>query len=301
MSRSINLSGILPPIPTPFDRADDVDCAALAENLQRWDAFDLAGYVVLGSNGEAAYLSDDEKLRIVDVARQHIPPEELLIVGTGCEATRETIWLTQQAARLGADAALVVTPAYYQPEMTSDNLVRHYWAVADASPVPVVMYNVPKFTNVDMDAATVVRAAEHPNVVGIKDSGGNVAKLTDIVRLASADFQVLVGTASVLLPGLAIGAVGAVVALGVVAPEQAVGIYRLHRAGQWDAAVDLQRRMMPVNAAVTARFGVPGLKAALDMLGFYGGPVRAPLAQLDESKRHALRAVLAAGGLLHGA
>jgi 4-hydroxy-2-oxoglutarate aldolase len=297
---SIDLAGIFPPISTPFDAMGEVSTAALTANLERWNAYDLAGYVVLGSNGEAAYLSDDERLRVLEAARRAIPPGKLMIAGTGCEATRATIRLTQQAARLGADAAIVLTPGYYQPEMTGEVLVRHFCAVADASPIPVLLYNVPKFTGVDMDAATVARASEHPNIVGIKDSSGNVAKLAETVQLARPGFQVLVGTASVLFPGLAVGAVGGVVALSLVAPQQAIDIWRLHRAGRWEEAAALQRRMLPVNAAVTTRFGVPGLKAALDMLGYYGGPVRPPLIELDEGKRQALRAILTGAGLLPG-
>ena len=182
--------------------------------------------------------------------------------------------------------------------MTPESLVRHYRAVAEESPIPVLLYNVPKFTGVDMDAATIARASQLSNVAGVKDSSGNIAKLTDIVRLAAPGFQVLVGTASVFFAGLAMGAVGGVLALVNVAPQQAVDIQRFYQAGRWDDAVELQRRMMPVNAAVTARFGVAGLKAALDMLGYYGGPVRSPLMDLGESERQTLRQVLVEGGLL---
>ncbi len=294
----MDLSGIFPPISTPFDRAGELAHTALSANLERWNEYDLAGYVVLGSNGEAPYLSEDEKLRVLETARGAIPPGKRMIAGTGCESTRATIRMTREAARLGADAAIVLTPAYYQPEMTGDVLVRHFWAVADESPIPVLLYNVPKFTGVDMDAATVARASQHANVIGIKDSSGNVAKLAEIVRLARPGFQVLVGTASVLFAGLAVGAVGGVVALSLVAPQQAIDIWQLHQAGRWDEAAALQRRMLPVNAAVTTRFGVPGLKAALDMLGYYGGPVRPPLVELDPGKREQVRAVLEEAGLL---
>ncbi len=294
----MDLSGIFPPISTPFDRAGELAHTALSANLERWNEYDLAGYVVLGSNGEAPYLSEDERLRVLETARGAIPPGKRMIAGTGCESTRATIRMTREAARLGADAAIVLTPAYYQPEMTGDVLVRHFWAVADESPIPVLLYNVPKFTGVDMDAATVARASQHANVIGIKDSSGNVAKLAEIVRLARPGFQVLVGTASVLFAGLAVGAVGGVVALSLVAPQPAIDIWQLHRAGHWDEAAALQRRMLPVNAAVTTRFGVPGLKAALDMLGYYGGPVRAPLVELDPGKREQVRAVLEEASLL---
>lgn len=295
---SVHLEGIFPPIPTPFDLQGEVAYPQLAANLERWNAFGLSGYVVLGSNGEVVYLNVQEKLKVLETARQAIPAGKLLIAGTGCESTRETIVLTRQAADVGADAALVITPHFFGAKMTSDALVAHYRAVADTAPIPLILYNVPKFTGVDMDAATIARIARHPNIVGVKDSSGNVAKLSDVVRLTGDDFQVLVGTASVLLAGLTMGAVGGVVALGNVAPQQAIDIYNLFRAARMDEAAALQRRMVPVNAAVTARFGVAGLKAALDMLGFYGGPVRAPLLDLTASELETLRGILVEGGVL---
>ena len=294
----VHLDGIFPPIPTPFDLQGDIAYPRLAENLEKWNAFDLSGYVVLGSNGEAVFLDTRERLRVLETARQAIPREKLLIAGTGSESTRATIALTRQAAEVGADAALVITPHFFGGKMRFDALVRHYQSVAESSPIPVVAYNVPKFTGVDMDAATVARMAQHPNIIGIKDSSGNVAKLTDVVRLTSDAFQVLVGTASVLLAGLTVGAVGGVVALGNVAPQQSIDIFRLFQTGKIDEAAELQRRMLPVNVAVTARFGVAGLKMALDMLGYYGGPVRPPLLDLTGSELQALRDILVAGGLL---
>jgi len=295
---AVSLSGVFPPIPTPFDAQGEVDTQALAGNLTRWNRYDLAGYVVLGSNGEAVYLTEEEKLRVLETARPAIPAGKLMIAGTGCESTRGTIAFTRQAALAGADAALVVTPHYFGSKMTPDSLVRHFQAAADASPIPVVLYNVPKFTHVDMDAAAIARAARHPNVVGIKDSGGNLAKLADVVRLAGPDFQVLAGSAGFFFAGLALGAVGGVLALANVAPQQCIDVYWLFKAGQWEEAAELQRRMVPVNAAVTARFGVAGLKAALDMLGYYGGPLRSPLLDLTESERQVLQGILAEGGLL---
>ena len=298
MHKSLSLHGVFPPIPTPFDAQGDVALGALAENLERWNQYDLAGYVVLGSNGEAVYLTEQEKVRVWETARRAIPPDKLMVAGTGCESTRGTIALTRLAAGAGADVAMVVTPNYFDGKMTPDALVHHYQAVADASPIPIALYNMPKFTHVDMDAATIARAARHPNIVGVKDSSGNVAKLADVVRLAGPDFQVLAGTAGIFFAGLALGAVGGVLALATIAPQRAIDIQRLFKAGQWDEAADLQRRMIPVNAAVTARFGIAGLKAALDMLGYYGGPVRSPLLGLGEEEREVLRGVLVEGGVL---
>lgn len=295
---TISLEGIMPPIPTPFDAAGDLRLGALVENLERWNQYDLRGYVVLGSNGEGVFLDEAEKTRAWEAARRAIPADKLLVAGTGAESTRQTIAITLRAADAGADAALVVTPHYYSPKMTSDSLVQHYHRVADASPIPVLIYNVPKFTNVNMDAAAVARAAEHPNLVGIKDTSGNITQLADTVRVAGSDFQVLVGSAGFLLAGLVVGAVGGILALANIAPQRALEIADLYQAGAWDEAAALQRRMIPVNNAVTARFGIAGLKAAMDMLGYYGGPVRSPLLGLAESERGTLRDILREGGIL---
>jgi 4-hydroxy-2-oxoglutarate aldolase len=298
-----SVRGVLPPIPTPFDTGGHVAYGALRENLQRWNQYDLAGYVVLGSNGEAAYLERSEKVRLLEAARDAIPSDKLLIAGTGCESTLATIELTRQAAEVGADAALVVTPNFYDGKMTPDVLVSHFWAVADAASIPVLLYNVPKFTHVDMAATTIARAVPHPNIVGLKDSSGNITKLADTVRLVRAaetggTFDVLAGSAGFLFAALAVGAAGGVVALSNIAPQQCIDIYRLFHAGQWDEAAELQRRLVPVNTAITARYGVAGLKAALDMLGYYGGPVRAPLLDLDKEGCRALQQTLVDGGLL---
>jgi 4-hydroxy-2-oxoglutarate aldolase len=294
----ISLKGVFPPIPTPFDNEGRVAHQALRENLGRWNQYDLAGYVVLGSNGEAVYLTEEEKVGVWTTAREAIPPSKLLIAGTGCESTAQTIALTRKAADAGADAALVVTPHYYSGQMTRPNLLHHYQSLAQASPIPVMLYNVPKFTHVDMDAATIAQASSVPNIVGVKDSSGNIAKLSDVVRLARPGFQVLAGTAALFFAGLSLGAVGGILALANVAPRQSTNIQQLYESGHWDEAAELQRQMLPVNAAVTAVYGIPGLKAALDMLGYYGGPVRSPLLDLDEKDKRALRATLAEAGLL---
>jgi 4-hydroxy-2-oxoglutarate aldolase len=294
----VSLSGVFPPIPTPFDARGEVDLQALVGNLERWSQYDLAGYVVLGSNGEAVYLTDEERVRVWQAARQAIPAGKLMVAGTGCESTRQTIALTLKAAAAGADVALVVTPHYYDAKMTPDSLIHHYEAVAEASPIPVAVYSVPKFTHVDVEAATIARLSEHPNIIGMKDTGGNLGKLGDFVRLAQPGFQVFAGSAGFFFAGLALGAAGGVLALANIAPQQSIDIYRLFKTGRWDEAAELQRQMLPVNAAVTTRYGIAGLKAALDMLGYYGGPVRSPLLDVGESERRILRATLIEGKIL---
>jgi 4-hydroxy-2-oxoglutarate aldolase len=298
MEPALSLQGVFPPIPTPFAAGGDVDHQSLADNLARLNQFDLSGYVVLGSNGEAPFLAAEEKERVWTTARAVIPDGKLMIAGTGCESTRQTVALTLKAARAGADAALVVTPHYYNPKMTAEALLQHYIAVANASPIPILIYNVPKFTNVNMSAAAVGRAAAHPNIVGLKDTSGNVAQLADTVREAGPGFQVLAGSAGFFLGGLAVGAVGGILALANIAPDKALAIYRLFQEGSWAEAAALQRRMIPVNAAVTATYGIAGLKAAMDMLGHYGGPVRPPLLGISADERALLRDILIQGGIL---
>jgi 4-hydroxy-2-oxoglutarate aldolase len=295
---TISLHGVFPPIPTPFGPRGEVDYGALTANLERWNAYGLAGYVVTDSNGEAAFLTQEERGSVWETARRAVPLSKLLIAGTGCESARQTIALTQLAADAGADAALVVTPHYYANMVSPQALLRHYEAVADASPIPIILYTVPKFTHVDLDAATIAQASLYPNVVGIKDSSGDLIKLADTVGSTAPDFQVLAGSGGFFLAGLAVGAVGCVPALGNVAPQEVVDIQHLFEARRTDDAAELQRRLVPVNVAVTAQFGVPGLKAALDMLGYYGGPVRAPLADLGDDDRRILQDILAEGGLL---
>ncbi len=295
---AVSLAGVFPPIPTPFGAQGEVSHRALTENIERWNRYDLAGYVVLGSNGEAVYLSDREKVGVLETARRAIPSDRLMVAGTGCESTRQTIALSRQAAEAGADAVLVLTPHYYRGQMTAEALTQHFQSVADASPIPVLLYNMPRFTNVDMDASTVVRMARHPNIVGIKDSGGNVGKLAEIVGSVGSDFQVLAGSASFFLPALAVGAVGGVMALANVAPQQVIDLHDLVRAGRWGEAAVIQQRLIPINTAVTARFGIPGLKAALDMLGYQGGPVRSPLQALNGPDVQVLKSILIEGDVL---
>ena len=289
--------GVYPPIPTPFVDGE-VAHDKLAENLARWNQTDLAGYVVLGSNGETVYLSEAERVAVMSTAREAIPRNKLLIVGTGTESTKATIERTRTAAEAGADAVLVITPCYYKGQMTAEALRRHYFALADASPIPILLYNVPKFTGLDLSAETVLELAQHPNIAGIKDSGGNVTKLGAIIGAAPDHFEVLAGSGGFFYPALVLGAVGGVLALANVAPDQCCQIYRAAREGQHGQAQELQLRMIPLNAAVTARFGIPGLKAALDLLGYYGGEPRSPLSPPSSDQIEELRRILKETGLL---
>jgi 4-hydroxy-2-oxoglutarate aldolase len=295
--KPVDLRGIFPPIPTPF--ADGkVAYDQLADNIARWNKTGLKGYVAFGSNGEYVYLSEEEKLEVVKTVVQSAAPAMKVIAGTGCESTRQTIQLTNACARLGAHAALVVTPFYYGARMNEAALWRHFTTVADQTDIPILIYNVTKFTNINVGVGLVARLSRHPNIIGIKDSNGNVSSLGEMVAAVDQDFSVLVGTAGALFGALTLGAVGGVLALANVAPEACVRIQQLVQQGDIEEAGRLQIRMLPVNTAVTATYGVPGLKAALDMLGFFGGDPRPPLLPASESERGEIREILKKAGLL---
>lgn len=294
----IDLHGVFPPITTPFVDGK-VAYDKLASNVEKWSRTGLKGFVVLGSNGEYVYLSEEEKRRVVDSVVQSAADEMLIIAGTGCESTTETLKLTEDCARLGAHAALVVTPHYYAGRMKEAALTKHFSELADQSPIPILLYNVPKFTHINMAADFVARLSEHPNIVGLKDSSGNVIQLGEILNGVAKDFNVLVGTAGVLFSGLTIGCAGGVCALANVAPQECVNIFDRVKAGDLEAARDLQLRMIPVNQAVTAVYGVPGLKAAMDMLGYFGGDPRPPLLPSSELERSEIEAILKKADLLN--
>ncbi len=298
MPVSISLAGLYPPIPTPFDSGGAVDEAHLRSNLERWNEQPLDGYVVGGSNGEFAFLSSDERVAVVEAARQEIGDDRLLIAGSASESTRLTIEITKRMAGSGAQAVLVVTPHYFRARMTADALVAHYEQVAEASPVPVVLYSVPANTGIDLPVEAVVRLSDHPNIVGIKDSGGDVVKIGRMVDRTPAAFQVLAGSAGFLLGALAVGAVGAVSALANIAASSLSQLVSSFREGNQAEARELQLRMLEPNRAVTSKFGVAGLKAAMDLLGYYGGPVRSPLQPLKEGELAELRITLSEAELL---
>jgi len=295
----IDLNGIFPPIPTPFVDGE-VAYDQLAANIEKWCQTGLKGLVVMGSNGEYVYLSAEEKRKLVEKTVELTPDPMLVIAGTGCESTKETIELTRDCADRGVHAALVVTPHYYAGKMNEAAMLAYFTAVADQSPIPILLYNVPKFTHVNMTWRLVSQLSDHPNIVGIKDSTGNVIQLGEFANNVAADFNLLVGTAGALFGGLTLGCAGGVLALANVAPQQCVEIYRLAKAGNFAEAKKLQLKMIPVNQAVTAVYGVPGLKAAMDMLGYFGGDPRPPLLPSSEKEKSEIREILIKAELLPG-
>jgi len=295
---SRSFEGVFIPVPTPF-RGDDVAPDALADNLRRWNATPLAGYVVLGSTGEFPMLSEAERERVLAAAREAIPRDKLFIAGTGADSTLHTIRRTRRAAELGADAAIVITPHYFTRAFSQPAAqIRHYLAVADASPIPILIYNFPLNTGINLDAETVARIAQHPNVVGIKDSSGNIPQAAQMIDQTPKSFHVLVGAAAALLPALAIGAAGGILALAVIAAREWCEVYALARGGRWDEARQLAARLMPADRGIPGRYGIGGLKAALDLQGFYGGPCRPPLPTPDGDAIEDIKEALATAGLL---
>lgn len=294
----LDLAGVFPPVPTTFDEQGDLHLNGYQKNIRALCDAGVDGVVLLGSNGEYVYLSESEKLEVIRAGLEALPAGKRGLVGTGCESTRATIKLTEEAARLGADAVLVIHPNYYKPAMTKKVLLEHYRAVADASPVPVVLYSMPKFTGFDLPVDVVAELSQHPNISGIKDSAGNVIQLHEILLKSRPGFNVLVGTGSALMPALSVGVTGGVLALADVAPRESAALFRLCKNGQWEEARALQSRLLPVNQAVTGTYGIPGLKAAMEMLGYYGGAPRRPLLPLGAEEQGRLRDVLVTAQLL---
>jgi 4-hydroxy-2-oxoglutarate aldolase len=287
----VNLAAVFPPMTTPF-KDGEVETRAIRSNVARWLAAGVGGVVALGSNGEAPLLDEHESDAVIAAAREAVPPEKTLLAGTGRESTPATIAATRRAAALGADAVLVRTPSYYKGRMTPDAFLRHYIAVADASPVPVLLYNYPAVTGVNLLPETVGRLAEHPNIAGIKETGSDITQVAAYVDAAPRGFAVLAGSAPPAYASLCVGAVGAILAVACAAPEPCVRLFELTRAGRHSDAREIQRRLTPLAKLVTTGFGVPGLKAAMDLAGYVGGEPRAPLAPAPPEAVAQLRAEL---------
>lgn len=285
------LRGILPPLVTPFRADGTLDLASFEANLESYGPEDLAGYVVLGSNGEAASLEEDEKLSLLRAARRR-SGSRLVIAGTGLESTRSTIALTRKAADTGADAALVLTPSCFKSQMTVEALRRHYEAVAEASPLPVLLYSFPAVTGLAFPPALARAVAGHPRIVGMKESSGDVGLLGRILSSVPPSFVVACGSAPVFYPALCLGAAAGILAVANCAPRPAAALYRAFAAGDHARARRIQEALTPLAVAVTATHGVAGLKAAVDLSGRRGGSVRAPLLPLAPAVHEELRRLL---------
>ena len=278
----INLSGILLPVTTPFTPTEDFDAESFTDNIEKWNATGVIGYVVLGSTGERVQLNEREYLQVIETARRAVPKTMSFIAGAGQQSTRGTINEIETAANAGAEAVLVITPHYYRSAITQDALARHYTAAADASPIPIILYSMPDLTGIKLEPETAARLSEHKNIIGIKDSSADVAKLAETVRLVPEDFAVMIGNGTVVCEALLAGARGGILAVGCVVPQLCLEIYRAVRAGEIDRAQRLQEKLSPLARAVTRTYGIGGLKMAMEMVGFAGGVVRAPLQRTNE-------------------
>jgi 4-hydroxy-2-oxoglutarate aldolase len=285
------LAGILPPVVTPFQNGKVV-LDKLKQNYQRWNKTGLSGYLVLGSNGEAVYLTEKEKIKVIEVSRDCIPSSRIMMVGSGAESTQETIRVTNQAAKLGADCALVGVPCYFKSSMKPQILYDHFIAVADAAKIGILLYNVTQFTGINMEADLAARLSEHPNIVGAKDSTGNIGQLSEIVRMSKKGFSVFVGSAPVLFPALCVGAVGGILAVANATPDKCVEIQDLFARKKFDKAREKQNCLTPLASAVTTKHGIGGLKMAMDLAGYFGGDPRMPLKRPGKEVENELKELL---------
>lgn len=292
----VDLSGVLIPTATPFRVNDgELDLAAFRSNLRHWLASGVRGVVLTGSTGEAVLLDEKERIQLLEAGRELVPEDLLMVAGTGGESTRVTLRRTLEAADLGSDAVLIQPPSFYRGQMTSEVLRDHYRALADASPVPVILYQVPlRYSTLEFSTGLVAQLSEHPNVIGIKDSRGDLKKLGDLLDQVQAGFQVMVGTGAKLYASLEMGAVGGILGVANLAPRESAEIVSAFHAGRVEEAGAIQERLAPLHDGIVGGFGVAGVKAALDILGMAGGAPRPPLQPLGESGTEKVRGLLAA-------
>ncbi len=293
---SLNLSGIVAALPTPFNQSGEIAHEQLVNNLQEWNKTDLLGYLILGSTGEFPHLDKDEKLALIDTVKANLPYDKTLLVGTSELSTRHTIEMTKIAADRGADAAVVVTPFYYKKILFDENLAAHYRRVADASPIPVLIYLIPQFSGVYMMPETISELADHPNIIGLKESSGDLESLRQLfTELGEKEFSVMLGAPPLLTEGLTLGATGGIFAVASLAPRACCEALRAFKWGELERAENIKSRIATLAKAVAAP-GVGWLKAAQDMCGMYGFLPRSPLPAPDESERQAIEQAIIESG-----
>ncbi len=282
----MKLQGIFPPIATPFDHEGNIYLTKIRHNVEKWNLTALSGYVVMGSTGESVMLTPEEKFCMWEQVARYAAPEKLLIAGTGVESVRETVWLTNRAAEMGYKAAMVRTPHYYKSLINNAAAqTLYYRAVADQSKLPLIIYNWPQTTGVDIPPDAVAALSEHPNIIAIKESSGSLEKVMQMIREVREGFQVLVGSAPTLWPSLLMGACGAILAYANAAPYSCIAIWEAYRTREEAAGLDWQNRIARAAQLVTVKYGIPGLKHAMDLNGYYGGPPRLPLVVPTEAAK----------------
>lgn len=299
-----SFSGVIAPVVTPFDgKTGDLAPDAFRGNLRAHFAHGASGVLLCGSTGEAALLDERERDQLVEWARPLVADDRWLLAGVGGESTRQTIARAKRAAERGADAVLVVAPHYYGNAMTVDALGAHYRAVADASPVPVLLYNIPKYTHFALDSGLVRDVSAHPNIVGLKDSSGDLDLLRGYLGSQRDGFAVLTGNGGTFLQALELGASGGILAVSLLAGELSVAVWRAFHAGDRARATTLQARLTPLSNEIVGGMGVPGVKAAMDQIGggVTGGPPRPPLLAATAAHRQRIAALLEAAGAARAA
>ena len=279
---------------TPFKQNGDVDYEAFAYNIEKWNDDNLTGYLVSGSNSEACYISTEESIELLKIAKQKAKPDRIVMMGTGQESLWATLKFTNECAKAGADYALVLTPCYYDASMSSEVLINFFTTVADQSEIPILIYNVPKFTHVNIKADAVAKLADHPNIVGMKDSTGDIQQLATFKRVtAGKDFEIIVGTSNSWFSAIGIEVIAGIHASANCLPNACAEVQVAYDAGDFDRALAIHQVIFPLNVAVTATYGIAGLKYACDLQGYKGGFPRRPLLPVSEESKAAIRDLLA--------
>lgn len=289
--------GVYVPLTTPFE-SEEISLARFRENIEKFNTSGVSGYVVLGSTGENVYLSDEESEKLVQAAREAAASRMKIIVGTGRESTRLTLEFVKRISRVPVDAILVKTPSYFKFRMTREALRAHYLSLAEGSSLPLIIYNFPQNTGISVDSQLLLELSRHENISGIKDSSGNISFLAEVIPNLPSDFSFLIGHGSVFFSGLLLGACGAILAMANVASSLCVKLYNLFEEGKIEEARALQLQLLPLNKTITENLGIAAIKYALDLLGFYGGPVRSPLLPLDEKEKKEVSSLLAGLSML---
>ena len=288
---SYGFKGIFTPLTTPYDN-DQISSEKLRENIEKYNDYDLSGYLVLGSTGESVFLSDMESEELVKAAKKAAAPDKTIIVGTAKESTQLTLEFTNRMADKGADAALIRTPSYMKSLMDKEALRTHFLTIADAAKIPILIYHIPRSTGLTISSKLIADLSEHPNIAGLKDSSGNMAFLGETIPQLHPSFDLLLGAASIFLPGLIMGASGGIITLSSIAPSQCLRLFSLYHEKKWEEAVKLQFELIPLNKAIIETYGIPATKYALDLLGYHGGPCRPPLRSLEQTGKQEIKAIL---------
>ncbi|MFO7886682.1 MAG: dihydrodipicolinate synthase family protein [Eubacteriales bacterium] len=287
------IKGVIPPVITPFKENDKVDYEKYSKNIKKWNEKELAGVLALGSNGETSYLRQEEKLELIKLTVENMDNDKIVMVGTGLESTEMTIELTNEAAKLGADCALILTPNYYGGKMGDEAQLAYFKEVADNTEIPILIYNVTKFTHINISPKVVSELSKHKNIIGMKDSSGDVKQLIQFMNAGlDKEFNLMVGTAACWYPALAVGIKASVMALANCCPDECIEVQKLYEEGNFDKSLELYKKMYPVNGAVTGGYGIAGLKYVCDKLGYEGGFTRKPLLPLEDKEKSQLNEII---------